>query len=365
MSQFSKAERLATIPSMLVFGTCTVVVGKLLFETESKGKKFEKAWWQVLAMFIGMLGCLLVYWWRKIVNKNAKDERLGLLKDQGESGLNWKTMIRIIPPSMCDMTATGLMNIGLIFIPASIWQLMRGSMIVFSSIFSVVFLKRKLHGYNWFGVLVAVIAMVMVGAACIESGAESSKDTSKQALGIIMVVLAQIIQAAQIVIEEFLLSNVKAHPALIVGVEGFWGCMVTIIVVLPIVYFIPEPYGENTLDTFDKLGASFTLIWVSFIYILVILGYNLFGMMVTQQYSAVVRTIMEALRTLFIWMTDLFIYYAISKDHGEKLSAWSLLELAGFGMLIFGTVVYRKVLVLPWFTYPVEVKPAAAQPAQK
>jgi drug/metabolite transporter (DMT)-like permease len=353
---------------MLVFGTCTVVVGKLLFETESEGRKFEKPWWQVLAMFIGMASCLIVYWWKKYVSKESREDRAGLLDEiLSDYGFSGKMMMRIIPPAMCDMVATGLMNIGLVFIPASIWQLLRGSMIVFSAIFSVVFLKKKLYAYNWFGVFVALCALVMVGVACVESSDEEAKDPSKQLWGIGLVVVAQIIQAAQIVIEEFLLSNIKAAPALIVGIEGFWGTVVTTVLILPIVMFIPEPYGEDTFDTLSMLSHSFTLIWVSFVYIIVILGYNLFGMMVTQQYSAVIRTIMEALRTLFIWMTDLFIYYAVDKHHGEKLSAWSVLELFGFATLIFGTVVYRKILILPGFYYPPpEVKAAPiVQPPKK
>ncbi|KAJ5068511.1 hypothetical protein M0811_02444 [Anaeramoeba ignava] len=258
---------------------------------------------------------------------------------------------------MCDFVATGLMNIGLLWIPASIWQMLRGSMVVFSAIFSVVFLKKKLYLYNWLGVLSVCIALFMVGYACIK-GDSGHFDKKKEAIGIILVVAAQVIQASQIVIEEFLLKDIKVSPLLIVGLEGFWGFMVTTILCLPIVSVLPGSDGdgvhENTKDSFIMMGNSGALTGLVIAYVLAILGYNMFGMFVTFTFTAVIRTILEAMRTLCIWIVDLIIYYGISVYYGEKWSKWSYLEGAGFILLVLGLFIYNEVLHLPGLKYPVK-----------
>jgi len=335
-------DRMA-IPSMLFFGTCTVVSGKFLFEMYGLGKKFEKPWWQVVTMFLGMLSCLVVYYLTRVFKQGSNYQPL----DAQAKKAHLMDYLRILPPGMCDLTATGLMNVGLLFISASIWQLLRGSMVIFSAILSIIFLHRRLFSYHWLGISSILCAMLAVGVACIKSGAgndSAQSDSSKSLLGMILVVVAQVIQASQIVIEEFLLKNVKAPASLIVGIEGFWGTVVTCVIVLPILSLFPEPYGEDTLETFRMMKDNNAIIYVTIFYILVILGYNLAGMCVTQQFTAIHRTILEAMRTLCIWIVDLFIYYAITESHGEKWTVWSWLELAGFGLLVTGTFIYNRFL---------------------
>ena len=78
-------------------------------------------------------------------------------------------------PAAFDLVGTSCMNIGLLWVPASIWQMLRGSTVVFSAIMCVVFLKRKLHPHQIFHCIV-VCALVMVGVVAIENSAV--KDSS-------------------------------------------------------------------------------------------------------------------------------------------------------------------------------------------
>ena len=53
-----------SITFMLVFGTMTVVIQKVIFNLPGTGRNgdthvFEKPWFQTEAMFIGMFGCML------------------------------------------------------------------------------------------------------------------------------------------------------------------------------------------------------------------------------------------------------------------------------------------------------------------
>lgn len=205
-------ERATSIPGMLLFGTTTVVTSKILFTMTSKNEhgevvEFEKPWWQVLMMFLGMCSCLIVYEIQKIQAKNAEEKKP--LMQTGAAApaaprtfwVTYKEYFQIFPPAMCDLLATALMYIGFVYVAASIFQLMRGSMVLFSAIFCRVFLNKKIQRFHMLGIFVIMIGLVAVGYACVmhdDSGGK--KHTSgEQLLGIIMIVLAQIVQAAQIV----------------------------------------------------------------------------------------------------------------------------------------------------------------------
>ena len=127
-------------------------------------------------------------------------------------------------------------------------------------------------------------------------------------------------------------------------------------------------FHEDTIDTFYMLGNSTVLLVLIIFYILAILFYNLFGMMVTQTYSAVYRTIMEAVRTMCIWIVNIIIYF-FDHSHGEKITWASLVELIGFIILLFGNFLFNKVIRLKCFYYEdtqsTEAVPLVENPAEK
>jgi choline-glycine betaine transporter len=110
------------------------------------------------------------------------------------------------------------------------------------------------------------------------------------------------------------------------------------------------------------MGNNQIIIVFVLVYVVVILLYNVAGMMVTQIASAVVRTIMEAVRTLCIWVVQVIMHYGflLSKseygkkhwDLGEELTVWSVLEFAGFLLLVSGTLLYNRILEMPFVDYP-------------
>lgn len=56
-------------------------------------------------------------------------------------------------PSFFDLIATILMNIGLLSVTASVYQMMRGAEMLFAALFAVTFLKRHLNKYHYLGIL--------------------------------------------------------------------------------------------------------------------------------------------------------------------------------------------------------------------
>lgn len=251
------------------------------------------------------------------------------------------------------------MTTGLIFIAVSVMQMLRGSMVIFSALLTMPLRHRKLRGFEWFGVIVCCTAMVLVGLSCIlGSDSRSEYGAGYQVLGCGLVIASQVVQALQIVIEESLLADVKLPPLIVVGMEGVWGTLMCIFSFIPIFYFIPgndHEHYEDTYDTFYKVFTNLTIGMSSLVYFFSILFLNIGGMIVTSELTAVHRTIFEALRTMFIWIVSLIIYYAWRKDKGEKWTNWSYMELCGFLLLVFSMLLYNRVIRLTcFFKYPNE-----------
>lgn len=380
MAQHSNAVKGIVIAGMLLFGTFTVVIQKIILSLEGVGRygikhKFDKPWFQTGAMFIGMLGCLVVYEvLRCVKNARAKKETQPLLNaddtiqepTQKKSPTVLKQYVIVILPAACDMIATAMMNIGLLWIAASIWQMLRGSMTIFSALFSKFFLKRNLHVSHAIGVCVVAFALVVVALSAlmpnknkpaVSESEATEASTAQQAIGCTLVVVAQIIQASQIVIEEFLLKEIVLHPVLIVGLEGLWGTIMCC-VLFTIVYYVPEPLKEDSIDTMIMLGKNPKILCLALLYAVVILCYNLFGMLVTQVTSAVVRTILEGLRTACIWIVNLFIHYVIDSSFGEDWNDWSYLQCCGFLFLLLGMFVYNGIVRINGLYYDDMAAPA-------
>jgi len=387
------------VAGMLTFGTCTVVVQKLILSMDGvandKGeiKQFKKPWFQTEAMFIGMFGCLAVYEVMRCIEraKKVKESEAKVSESKplvnSEKGVPakkemaiWKQYCIVCTPALCDMCATAMMNVSLLWIAASVWQMLRGSMVIFSALFSKFFLKRELHASHWIGVCVVAFSLSVVALVALnspplpqesssssssnESGSFTEEDfvgaenknasTAQIALGCALVVFAQVIQASQIVVEEFLLKEIELHPVLVVGLEGFWGT-ISCSILLCFTSYIPEDAGgEKTLETLYMFFHNGNILGTGIFYAIVILCYNLFGMFVTQYTSAVLRTILEGLRCACIWVTNLFIFYVVlgpNPRFGEVWSDWSYLQFCGFLFLLLGMFVYNGIIRIDGLYY--------------
>jgi len=367
---FARNKKPIAIGVFLVSGTLSVTLNKVLYGIESEGlyvkHKFEKPWFTNWAMFLGMSLCLVGFFIARAIKKS---------KGKTVEVIPKKLYAALLIPAVCDMIASFLMGVGLLWIPGSVWQMLRGSIIVFTALLKVFYRKKKLFPSEIFGTTDVVLALVVVGVSSfftpgevencydssdgnfslsLSSSHSSSSETSSNvllmALGIVLVVLAQALQAFQTILEEKFLHDLDAPETLIVGMEGLYGLLLCSLISMPIAYFLPGEEGiglhEDTLDSFVMLVHNWTLFGVMVAYVIVILVFNLFGMMITQVTDAMTRNIMEPIRTFLVWVCMVSIFY-ITRCLGEQLNLWSLLELAGFVILTFGVLVYNNVIKLP------------------
>ncbi|BHF74134.1 hypothetical protein SprV_0401721800 [Sparganum proliferum] len=268
-------------------------------------------------------------------------------------------------PAMFDVTGSTLQGIGLVYIDASVWQMLRGSIIVFVGILSTVFLRRRLWGFHWTGMMVTVFGLCLVGVASVFKPSTESLITSpaKAALGLLLVLLGSLATASQMIVEEVFLKKHGFHALHVVGMEGFFGMFVMGFIILPVIHHIPghdlNGSYENQLDALYQTFQDPILLSTTILLILSIAFFNYFGLAVTGCLSAVHRTLLDALRSVFVWCTSLFLFYAVSHRFGEPFDpAWGLIEIDGFCMLVMGTLIFNKILRLDWIPCCAESTPA-------
>jgi len=256
--------------------------------------------------------------------------------------------------SSLDLIGTTLAGIGLLYTYASIAQMLRGSIIVFSGILSVIFLKRKFYAYNWLGIGITTTGLLIVGVSSVigESGGNS---TRQLLIGTLLIVAGQLANAVQMVVEEVYLKKYQFAPLLVVGSEGLWGVLMMSAIVLPILYAVPgsdDGHYESAIDAAVMIKNNWVLLVLCLVYWLSIAFYNFCGLSVAKQLTAVHRTFIDACRTICVWGVEILLFYATKGSLGEPLNKWSLVQLLGFLLLLLGTWTYNAIVKFPCLYYP-------------
>jgi len=284
-------------------------------------------------MFAGELLCLFAFKIGQLYN--AK-------KGKTVERVPFNPLIFLLP-ACCDMTATSLMNVGLILTYASVFQMLRGSVIIYTGILSVIFLKRKLRLYHWSGMVLVLLGLACVGLASVISG--NSPNAPDPILGDIIIVCAQIIVAIQMVIEEKFIGKYNVPALQVVGWEGTWGLTV-LSCFLVMFYYIPGSsagnHFENAPDAFVQMGNSTPLLLFIIGNLFSIAFFNYFGVSITKYVSATTRMVIDSIRTIVIW--------GWSMIFGLQEFQW--LQLVGFALLLTGTCIYNEILVIPFLGRP-------------
>ncbi|KAI8334769.1 hypothetical protein BC941DRAFT_432126 [Chlamydoabsidia padenii] len=326
---------------------------------------FEQPVWQTLNMFVGEFFVWTVYLYQKWQQRRVTSsldyppstiqqlDASGLVDDvvhhdhpnKDHPPLKGAKALLFWIPTLCDLTATTLMNVGLILTSASVYQMLRGAVVIFTGIFSYLFLHRRLRPFEWFSLICVVLGVAIVGLSSVlfpqtrPGGAEIDEVDWASFAGVFLVLGAQIFTATQFVVEEKILSRYHVTPLKAVGLEGSFG-MISVLGALPILHVL---FRERSIyfdmvqgfhDFFDHAGVWQTGIAIS----LSIAFFNWFGLSITHTVSATARSTIDASRTLFIWMVSLYF--------GWETFSW--IQVVGFVVMVTGTFYFNGVLRWPF-----------------
>lgn len=293
-------------------------------------------------MFLGEMSCFFAFkiWYYYHVFTKKDITKFG---PQKFNPLIWAV------PAMCDLTATSTMYLGLTWTYAASFQMLRGSVIIFTGLLSVAFLNSRLKLYQWVGMFTVIVGLALVGVGDVVffSGGQHMEKNTVLA-GDLLIILAQGIVAIQMTFEEKIIKKYQVPPLQGVGWEGIFGFSVLTILLFPM-YFIPwhlpasadfwqdTTRFEDAIDGLYQIGNNWQLLVSTLGLILSIAFFNFSGLTVTKTMSATTRMVLDSVRTIFIWVFSLSIMW-------QKFEA---LQPVGYFVLFVGTCVYYNIIIMP------------------
>ncbi|UMM18605.1 hypothetical protein L5515_014591 [Caenorhabditis briggsae] len=239
------------------------------------------------------------------------------------------------------------MYIGLNLTTASSFQMLRGAVIIFTGLLSVGMLNAQIKPFKWFGMLFVMLGLVIVGVTDIYYDSNPLDDKNAIITGNLLIVMAQIIVAIQMVYEQKYLTKYDVPALFAVGLEGLFGMITLSILMVPFYYIhVPKTFSTNPEGRLEDVFYAWQEIKEEPTIALALLGtvisiafFNFAGVSVTKELSATTRMVLDSIRTLVIWVVSIPLF-------GEQFIA---IQLSGFAMLILGTLIYNDVLIGPWF----------------
>jgi len=334
---------------MVITGSINTLATKWADDSKSKGKdgtirSFNHPFLQACAMFFGEFLCFLAYKgiYYYYIKKDYTEEQL---PESVKGSLAFSPFI-FLPPACCDLIATSLMYIGLNLTSPSSFQMLRGALIVFTGFLSVAFLGRRLRLFEWIGIFAVMVGLIIVGLSDVLGGKNGSDNSMNKIItGDLLIIMAQIITATQMIVEEKFVSGSNVSPLQAVGWEGIFGFSILSFLLIPMYYIKvghsifdnPDGQIEDAIDGFYQIANSWEVVTGLSGTIFSIAFFNFAGISVTKQMSATTRTVLDSIRTVVIWIVSLLFSW----------EAFSFIQLGGFIVLIVGMCVYNDIIIRP------------------
>nr|XP_053646127.1 solute carrier family 35 member F6-like isoform X1 [Cherax quadricarinatus] len=333
---------------MVITGSINTLSAKwadLIQSVNREGNKvaFNHPFFQADTMFMGEMLCMVTFYLQLALFRRSHGHTIEMAP-YTDPPPSFPRLVFYLP-AVCDMTATSLMYVGLTLTYASSFQMLRGAVIVFTGFLSVAFLGRHLRYFHWLGIVTVLAGLVVVGLSDFLSSSEDTSDINGIITGDLLIVMAQIISATQMVVEERLLTKYNVPPLLAVGWEGVFGFLTLTVLLVPM-YFIPagkfsgnqRGVLEDAVDAFIQLANSGVLVAAIVLNIVSIAFFNFAGVSMTKEISATTRMVLDSVRTLVIWLVSLAL----------RWQEFQYLQPIGFAVLVVGMMLYNDVVIVPF-----------------
>lgn len=153
-----------------------------------------------------------------------------------------------------DLLSTLLSYTALNMVDSSVWQISRGGNIIFTAIFSRIFLKRMFSESSIFGCVLAFLGITSVQVvAVVYSNSSSSTALSQEVIGISLLLASIIFNSVGLVFEKWIFNKYEISALKLVFLEGFYG----LIVMIPLTFvfqYVHCPWNkENCVDVNGEL----------------------------------------------------------------------------------------------------------------
>jgi len=232
---------------MLISGTCNTLLMKFMVMQkvptgpDAAAEGFDQPYFQTLLMMVGEFLCLIAFYFTREQNVDTSDVP--------------KSIFAVA--CLFDWTATTLVNMAYVCIAASVVQMTRGAIVVFTCLLSVVFLGRRQYMHHIAGVALVVLGITLVSLSAFfnphaSAASTTSGSTHLKLLGISLCLGAQVFQASMLVYEEKIMHGFQVPPLQVVGMEGLFGIGIGIVLLT----FVNSFGYESTGTALYQMSSS-------------------------------------------------------------------------------------------------------------
>lgn len=325
MAGHSNAGLSVAIIALAVFGTGTVVL---------------RDWLVVLGWYNPYLWTFMLFFSQSIMMP------ISLCMSPKAKGSSEESESDIAAPCHFYMFVTALaygslvcMNLAYAALPGSILQMMKAGKLLAVALLSVFCLGKRLRSHQILGVNMTILGVGIVSFAALQGVGWPSAGVSPL-IGLILASMACIGQAAQNVMEEHAMRKYKISPERLTGIEGVIGSVYALVALIVANWF----HWENTYRAVHTMFQKEIVLVVFVLYLACIPPDKFAARAITAYDSAVSRALVEVGRTIAIWIIEMFCGW----DH------FSWVELLGYFVIASGTMVYGKILIVPFVSYVTE-----------
>ena len=358
-------------------GACNAGFNKYIVSQKAFGRKFSHGWFLNLVMFVGESMGIPVYYvlFKKKENKKEKEENGELAtedKPEEEAEEEKKPEINrflLAIPAFTDTCSTGLANIGLILLPASIYQMLKGSLIIMTFLMSKFIVKNKHTLDHYIAIPISTLGVILVGLSAYltaedkEGEDKNSSSASQTLLGIVLMLIAMFILSIQFIFDEYFMRKYSIHPLVNIGWQGIFGFFMNLIL-CGIFYFTKcGSYSENEVPYFVKnmctgddknvwrpenivfalrqYVENGTLTVLVPITIIFMSSFNILGVSITKYGSATTRSVTDNVRSFLVWL-----WFLLPFNQEDLIETFSVLQLFGFLCITAGAFIYNGMFKL-------------------
>lgn len=234
-------------------------------------------------------------------------------------------------PLLLDFPSTMCLNYSTMLVRASTVQMLRSFNIILTFFLSAFLLKNRLYIHQLLGVILVLIGMTLVGLYEMIYPETETNYGNLQWLGVLMALTGTTLSSLQWVLEESIFRRYYCSPFEGVGWMGVYG----IILGVGVLGLAHVTNLENTRRTLYQLTSNShqarLLLLFALLYVISLSVNTASGITVTKLSSSLLRTIVNANRTVSIWVIEMVLGW----------ETFDVLNFSGLVTLIMAMIVYN------------------------
>lgn len=308
----------------------------------------------VLEILLGKLICLLIFYIKKLISKENNNNKV---KQQP------KTKYFVILAILDILSNIIVIFNALLINNSSPFQFLF-ILIILSQILSIKLLKTKYFRYQFLAVFLSFIGLLM---GEIKGMQIESNSGGYIVLGIILSIGAQASKSAHYILEEKLLKEYNYSTLKAIGLEGFWGFLIYIIILI-IFQFIScdnwdtsikeaiccndniDSYNsfriENSIFALNQIKCNTRILYSTLIIFIGVILYNIALLNIFKYRSVILAiTLLGIINYIF-----LFIFASLASNSQLNFSGieFQWIQIIGFIFQILALLIYSQILVIPF-----------------